>query len=172
MRQKEHLVHAMYSTVNHNGLMWRVIGSWWHWEQGHLVSTVWAIGLLLGLSIREELGRWVTQTDCLQMAAVEGSTRVPVSSTQWGKGLTGGGGSRALESPSDVCVCVRSTAGIWGWGNAGGHPKGTDLFYHLCWIYYLHKLKPKVYFSFYTNTYSSVQYAYSRVHCLSITYDW
>lgn len=32
----------------------------------------------------------------------------------WGKGLTGGGGSRALESPSDVCVCVRSTAGIWG----------------------------------------------------------
>lgn len=26
----------------------------------------------------EELGRWVKRTDCLQMAAVEGSTRVPV----------------------------------------------------------------------------------------------
>ncbi len=104
----EYLVHAMSCTVNYNGLTCRVIGSWWHWEQGHLVSAVWAIRLLLGLSIREseELGRWVKRTDCLQMAAVEGSTSVPVKNPllfPWGKGLTGRGGSRALESPSDVC---------------------------------------------------------------------
>lgn len=54
----EYLVHTMSYTVKHNGLMCRVIGSWWHWEQGHLVSAVWAIRLLLGLSIRENLRNW------------------------------------------------------------------------------------------------------------------
>lgn len=110
MWQKEHVIHPMYSTVNHNGLMWRIIGSWWHWEQGHLVSTVWAIGLLLGLSIREseELGRWVTQTDCLQMVAVEGSTRVPVKNPLLYPMGEGTDRQRGVPGPGESirCVCM------------------------------------------------------------------
>lgn len=144
----------MSCTVNYNGLTCRVIGSWWHWEQGHLVSAVWAIRLLLGLSIREseELGRWVKRTDCLQMAAVEGSTSVPVKNPllfPMGEGSDRQRGGPGPWRVHQMCV--------WGQQQAFGgremqvdaQSKGIDLLYQLCWIYYTHKLEYKVYFSFY-----------------------
>lgn len=118
----------------------------------------------------EELGRWVTQTDCLQMVAVEGSTRVPVKNpllypmgegTDRQRGVPGPG-----ESIRCVCICEVNSRHL-GVGKCRwtlNQKKQTCFISYAEFITYTNlSLK---YTSVFTQT-LTVVYAYSQMHCLS-----